>query len=419
MRTRILLIVNGFYPYKPSEDYLSHETRYMKGFNKYVCFPSLVFGEKKNDEIVHYVLPPDNVIIKNTSSSYKKSIIRCLPTLLKKKFFYQEFLKIIREGRQITSRLKDMLRVSLFSTIAYKTLRKYILSELDPEENDIYVYSYWMTGMALTAIMLSQDKDLNVKTTFSRCHRFDVYEYASHNKYICYRKYILAHIGKIFAISDDAKQYLIRRYNFLDQSKIEISRLGTFDHGIKIQKRNNVFHVFSCSWLRPVKRVDMIFYALDSLPVPIEWTHYGDGQQMDTLQKLIEKKNNSLLQVNMPGAKKNTEVIEKYNNSQVDVFINVSKSEGVPVSIMEALSFGKPVIATDVGGTSEIVFDGINGYLLKEDFTLDELKTAILSIYNMSDDDYLSMCKHARLTWEERSNAETNYINFYKELSSL
>ena len=211
----------------------------------------------------------------------------------------------------------------------------------------------------------------------------------------------------------------IRRYNFLDQSKIEISRLGTFDHGIKIQKRNNVFHVFSCSWLRPVKRVDMIFYALDSLPVPIEWTHYGDGQQMDTLQKLIEKKNNSLLQVNMPGAKKNTEVIEKYNNSQVDVFINVSKSEGVPVSIMEALSFGKPVIATDVGGTSEIVFDGINGYLLKEDFTLDELKTAILSIYNMSDDDYLSMCKHARLTWEERSNAETNYINFYKELSSL
>ena len=43
------------------------------------------------------------------------------------------------------------------------------------------------------------------------------------------------------------------------------------------------------------------------------------------------------------------------NYLHIDLFINTSSSEGVPVSIMEALSVGIPIIATDVGGTKEIV----------------------------------------------------------------
>lgn len=46
-----------------------------------------------------------------------------------------------------------------------------------------------------------------------------------------------------------------------------------------------------------------------------------------------------------------------YSEHPVDVFINLSTNEGVPVSIMEAISFDIPIVATDVGGTSEIVTD--------------------------------------------------------------
>jgi glycosyltransferase involved in cell wall biosynthesis len=48
---------------------------------------------------------------------------------------------------------------------------------------------------------------------------------------------------------------------------------------------------------------------------------------------------------------------------QADVFVLPSYYEGVPVAILEAMSYGKPIIATPVGGIPEIVQSGMNGWL--------------------------------------------------------
>lgn len=47
-----------------------------------------------------------------------------------------------------------------------------------------------------------------------------------------------------------------------------------------------------------------------------------------------------------------------------DVFVLTSLWEGLPVSALEALKSGVPVIATDTGGIREAVADGINGYIV-------------------------------------------------------
>lgn len=47
-----------------------------------------------------------------------------------------------------------------------------------------------------------------------------------------------------------------------------------------------------------------------------------------------------------------------------DVFILPSYNEGLPLAILEALSYGLPVISTPVGGTAEVVIDGLNGFLV-------------------------------------------------------
>jgi glycosyltransferase involved in cell wall biosynthesis len=63
------------------------------------------------------------------------------------------------------------------------------------------------------------------------------------------------------------------------------------------------------------------------------------------------------------GQKNQAELIEIL--SATDIFVNPSYSEGLPTCVMEAASIGLPVIATDVGGTREVIVDHQTGLLIK------------------------------------------------------
>lgn len=52
-------------------------------------------------------------------------------------------------------------------------------------------------------------------------------------------------------------------------------------------------------------------------------------------------------------------------NEYADLFMLPSDYEGLPMVIIEAMSFGKPIVASDVGGISEIVINGENGYVVE------------------------------------------------------
>jgi len=49
----------------------------------------------------------------------------------------------------------------------------------------------------------------------------------------------------------------------------------------------------------------------------------------------------------------------------IDIVVLTSKWEGLPIAIIEALSKGKPVVATDAGGCRELIEDGVTGYITR------------------------------------------------------
>jgi glycosyltransferase involved in cell wall biosynthesis len=102
-----------------------------------------------------------------------------------------------------------------------------------------------------------------------------------------------------------------------------------------------------------------LLYATSRVTVPIELHLAGQGELITSMRNLakelrIEDKTNFL------GPRSDIPELLSSN----DVFVLTTNYEGFPISILEAMRAGLPVIATDVGGVSEAVIDGETGYLV-------------------------------------------------------
>lgn len=83
----------------------------------------------------------------------------------------------------------------------------------------------------------------------------------------------------------------------------------------------------------------------------------GDGDYRSVLEKIAGQ------DVRFTGSLSQDSVAAEL--ASADVFVHPSYSEGMPSAVAEASAVGLPVIASDVGGTRELVEDGITGYLVK------------------------------------------------------
>ncbi|NTW34232.1 MAG: glycosyltransferase, partial [Bacteroidetes bacterium] len=184
-------------------------------------------------------------------------------------------------------------------------------------------------------------------------------------------------------------------------------------------------NIVSCSYINFNKRVDLIIESLSKIDsFNIKWTHLGDGRTREdfeiTNQKALDFfKNKKNIEYKFAGYCSNHDILSYYKQNIVDVFINLSIKEGIPVSIMEVMSFGIPVIATRVGGTVEIVKNEYNGFLLSENPEPAEVTGVIEKFYNLSDEKIKTLRNNAYTTWNELYNADKNYTKFVNDIISL
>ena len=152
----------------------------------------------------------------------------------------------------------------------------------------------------------------------------------------------------------------------------------------------------------------------------IIWNHFGEGPLEKELKSLAEETLGNLrgIEYKFMGRVMNAQIMEFYNTNNVDLLINTSSSEGIPVSIMEAQSFGIPVIATDTGGTGEIIGKE-TGILLPVDFDIADLARQIEYLLNLGLAEKVRMKRAIYDNWKMNFNAFTNFENFIKDLDKI
>lgn len=107
------------------------------------------------------------------------------------------------------------------------------------------------------------------------------------------------------------------------------------------------------------KGVQDLIAAFKRIEHPCRLVIVGDGPYRKRLEEQADGDPN----IHFAGEMRGGQLITAYQTATV--FVNPSYSEGLPTSVMEAMAAGVPVIATAVGGTSELIHDGVTGILVR------------------------------------------------------
>lgn len=188
------------------------------------------------------------------------------------------------------------------------------------------------------------------------------------------------------------------RYNMIKKSKIGFSNMsrqneqfckenglksyGFTPNGINIEKfsysENKREGVLFVARMIKAKMVEeAIKAALEAnMKITLIGPEGNSKSDKDYFRSIKEKYFNND-KVEYLGPKKQDELVEYYQKSEVLLY--PSTGEGMPLTVLEAMSCGLPVIASKVGGIPDIIDDGEEGFLL-EDFSPDKVSAKIKEI---------------------------------------
>ena len=198
---------------------------------------------------------------------------------------------------------------------------------------------------------------------------YDLYKFSIHEEKEKYKtmffKFLTKYSLKLSSIytvtSETEKNFLISNFSF-NQKKLYKIPNWTYKN-ILDNKNRNKFKILSVGRLVDQKNFDGLFKMLDNLPSEFELDIVGVGEKKDELIQLSNKYN---LRVNFLGRLDNNtlqNILEKYQ-----FYLTAAKFEGNPKTVLEAMSKGCVVIASDIENHNELIKNKFNGYLfsLKE-----------------------------------------------------
>lgn len=410
-----VILFTGSYPYDAAVEhtFLDPEMNSLcAAFDRVILIPSVLKGNRLSI--------PQGVIVEESYAKDWQNYYQPLKAVLSgffSKLFWSEILRRPKTCVQMRP-LKKTIWISTNALFTANWLSNYIQkNKLDPKH--CVFYTYWLDHITL-GISLAKQHQPDIKL-ISRAHHYDLYEYFYQPAYIPYRSRCLESMDALYLISDDGKSYMEEKHP-RPNAFYKVSRLGVKNPGFTSQASSDgIFRIASCSFIVPFKRIDLLLDGINQLALSqpqqkFEWHHLGDGPLLPYIKQMVENVPSNLT-CRLWGYLPNERVMTFYREQPVDVFINVSQSEGIPVSIMEAQSCGIPVIATAVGGSPEIVTEE-NGLLLPKNPSPQEISAAI-NQFVQNPATAQEKRNRSYSNWKKNVNAELNFTQFAQSIRTL
>ena len=278
------------------------------------------------------------------------------------------FLDIKKSGDTHNQGLKDLL---IYSLKAYFKAKK-----LNKEKDYDVIHSFFGIPCGFLAMLIDDDYLVSLRGS-------DVPFYSK--KYYILDKLIFQHLSKL--IWEKAKYVIANSQGLKDLAlkTIPDQEIGIIYNGIdwveELPERNKEkFIVVSTSRLIERKGIDYLIKAFARFSEgkeDVELRLYGGGNQREDLENLTRELNIGSKVIFF--GKQPQEVLYK-DIVKYNVFVIPSKNEGMSNSMLEAMVRGLPIIATDVGGTKELVNER-NGFVVEKENTK-QISEALEKLYN-------------------------------------
>lgn len=325
---------------------------------------------------------------------------------------WEEIFVIVKDGKLIYNRLFRMLMFGAAAETFWHNLKMvYGINK----NTDALFYFYWWDYKCL-GITMHKKRYPKIRIV-TRAHGYDLYDERELYGRQFFKRQMERNLDRIFFISSYGRRYYVERSGKDNREKFVLCRLGVSEQEIKRIDESGDFILVSCSNVIPLKRIELIVQGLSLISeIRIKWIHFGDGSEFENIKKmasdLLDGKEN--IGYRFMGRVDNKSILDYYRNCLVNCFITTTSTEGNPVSVQEALSFGIPIIGTEVSDIPLMICG--NGYLLPQNPVPKQVADAIAVMALTTPEERQIMGENSYNIWKRDYDAEKNYSEFVQKL---
>jgi colanic acid/amylovoran biosynthesis glycosyltransferase len=213
----------------------------------------------------------------------------------------------------------------------------------------------------------------------------------------------LANCAFCLTVSDYNRRYILERYPAVPADKVLVSRMGVDLSAVPGAKRETKepFTILAVGRLHPVKDHAFLVHACAQLAargMRFQCLIAGEGPEHRRLESTIQACGLEG-QVRLLGHVPREQMNATYDGASLVVL--TSRSEGIPLVLMEAMARKKIVLAPAITGIPELVIPGRTGFLY-EPGSLDSLVDRLLFVYALIPAEESEQAQAAALHWATR-----------------